>query len=144
MSDHGLCFHKPDVCAGTPCPFHSPSDHHMRDWKMVLRENGLIERICPDHGVGHPDPDSADYFYSLGHDCIGIHGCCGCCAKPKKKKMTTAELKKRLEEILETNPIIDEESYIDAVSCGNADDTYAVGFSQGRSDLAKELLELLP
>ena len=24
--------HHPDRCAGQPCPFHNPSDHHIRDW----------------------------------------------------------------------------------------------------------------
>ena len=61
------------------CVIHNPSVHHMRDWPMVLRESTLIERTCP-HGVGHPDPDSLDYFIQRDPDTrLGIHGCDGCC-----------------------------------------------------------------
>ncbi len=69
--------HAPTACDGTPCPLHAPSDHHMRDWPTVLRMSGLIERTCA-HGVGHPDPDSLAW---LGGD--GIHGCDGCCRRPR-------------------------------------------------------------
>ena len=92
-----LCFHEPEKCEGHHCPFHNPSDHHMKDWKMVLRSSGLIERVCK-HGVGHPDPDSAAFLYSCGAEWIGIHGCDGCCTRPKKKKVTKAQLKELLEE----------------------------------------------
>lgn len=71
--------HPADKCAGTHCVIHNPSDHHMRDWPTNFRGGGgfldpgpiWTERICPDHGVGHPDPD--DPFAPKEH------GCCGCC-----------------------------------------------------------------
>jgi hypothetical protein len=49
--------------AGGPahCVIHNPSKHSMRDWPLILRSSGLLERQCP-HGVGHPDPDSAAYM----------------------------------------------------------------------------------
>lgn len=55
---------------------HNPTKHHMREWDVVLRETGLMERLCP-HGIGHPDPDSAAHF---GPE-WGIHGCDGCCSE---------------------------------------------------------------
>jgi hypothetical protein len=61
---------------------HNPSDHHLRDWPMHLRETTLVERMCQ-HGVGHPDPDSAAYMDRLyGHRAgtWSTHGCDGCCA----------------------------------------------------------------
>ena len=69
--------------AGAPknCVIHNPSRHHMRDWTLVLRSSGLLERMC-EHGVGHPDPDSVAYFnWRQKSDCWGVHGCCqaGCC-----------------------------------------------------------------
>jgi hypothetical protein len=77
--------HDADKCAGEFCCVHNPSDHHMREWKTHLRGGGgfidpdiFTERICPEHGVGHPDPD--DPFAP------GIHGCCGCC-DPEKAKL---------------------------------------------------------
>ena len=71
--------HKKEVCVG-PCPYHAPSDHHMVEWPKVLRETGLIERVCS-HGIGHPDPDSVRFFISidLGYAYLNIHGCDGCC-----------------------------------------------------------------
>lgn len=41
---------------------------------IVVREDGRVERVCREHGVGHP----------IGHltawkDWMGVHGCCGCC-----------------------------------------------------------------
>lgn len=69
--------HTKGDCKG-PCPIHSPSEHHMREWKMVLRETLLIERLCP-HGVGHPDPDSLKFLDPKGDKCLAIHGCCGHC-----------------------------------------------------------------
>jgi hypothetical protein len=71
--------------AGAPshCVIHNPSKHKMRDWPMVLRSSGLIERQCP-HGVGHPDPDSVAYLnWCDNDDAWGIHGCDGCCFAPE-------------------------------------------------------------
>lgn len=64
-----------------PCAIHSPSDHSMREWPLVLRETALVERTCP-HGIGHPDPDSVAYMrHVTGESSWGIHGCDGCCAR---------------------------------------------------------------
>lgn len=74
--------HNPNVCRGTKCTLHNPSEHKMNGWPMVLRETGLIERPCP-HAIGHPDPDSArwlDNLYGEGSaGTWGVHGCDGCC-----------------------------------------------------------------
>ena len=77
-----LVTHTPDKCKGQNCCVHNPSDHHMRDWKMNFRfDKSVMERICPEHGVGHPDPDDAAYWIRLGKSHMTIHGCCGCCVK---------------------------------------------------------------
>ena len=68
--------------AGGPknCVLHRPSEHHMRDWPLILRASTLLERMCP-HGIGHPDPDSIAYFeWRDPESSMGIHGCDGCCA----------------------------------------------------------------
>jgi hypothetical protein len=68
--------HDPAKCEGRPCVIHNPSDHHMRDWKLNWRaDKYLMERICPCHGVGHPDLDDIAYHRSVGNEWKGIHGC---------------------------------------------------------------------
>jgi hypothetical protein len=52
----------------------------MHEEPMVLRESGLVERLCV-HGVGHPDPDSVAYFDRHEVRGIDVHGCDGCCTK---------------------------------------------------------------
>lgn len=72
--------HNPKKCANDEhCVFHNPSEHSMRGWPMNVRETGLIERICKEHNVGHPDPDSVAFFESQGWSGYDVHGCCGCC-----------------------------------------------------------------
>lgn len=74
--------HSEDLCRGRTCVMHNPSDHHMRDWTMVWRsDKGTMERRCPCHGVGHPDPDDMAYHKSAGRSWLGVHGCTGCCSK---------------------------------------------------------------
>jgi hypothetical protein len=87
-----LKVHAPEVCAGSTCVIHNPSEHSMREFPVYFRldRDALAERMCP-HGVGHPDPDSLDYLASrMSLDTaafeeerrwLGIHGCCGfgCC-----------------------------------------------------------------
>lgn len=69
---------------GNPCPIHNPSDHHMNEWPWLVRydkKNRITERVCP-HGVGHPDPDSIEYYVARGRDRAELetHGCwCNCC-----------------------------------------------------------------
>jgi hypothetical protein len=72
--------HLGDTCEA-PCPIHSPTDHQMRKFRLLYRDDrGIFERLC-EHGVGHPDPDNMAYFTKMrGPDhAQGIHGCDGCC-----------------------------------------------------------------
>lgn len=80
MASVGLrTIHSPDKCGLFYCAFHNPSDHAMRDFPALWRaDRGILERIC-EHGVGHPDPDSAAYLDSIGKGSENVHGCCGCC-----------------------------------------------------------------
>lgn len=77
-------------CHEFGCAIHSPSLHKLSDAKQYMREDKgfLIERIC-EHGVGHPDPDSARFMAANGYgQGIWIHGCDGCCREipvPVKK-----------------------------------------------------------
>lgn len=52
-------------------------------WTKLRRSSGLLEHVC-EHGVGHPDYESAkEVAKHYGHD-IGawlIHGCDGCCKR---------------------------------------------------------------
>lgn len=73
-----------------PCPYHNPSEHHMKDWPKSLNSGirlfpGLVERTCP-HGVGHPDPDSVAWYQRMqfGASEVWTHGCDGCCVKEKR------------------------------------------------------------
>ena len=73
--------HPTSVCASADgCAIHNrPSNHLLKDSPMVWREDrGILERQC-EHGVGHPDFDSAKYLKSIGKDYENIHGCDGCC-----------------------------------------------------------------
>ena len=72
--------HLRDKCDGDNCPIHNPSPHHMRDWPMILRTSGLVERRCPSR-IGHPDPDSAEWLNKMTSEGQGweLHGCDGCC-----------------------------------------------------------------
>jgi len=73
-----------DDCYKYGCVIHSPSVHHMREWKTHWRgDRGIMERLCPTHGTGHPDPDDNAYirrrFGDAEANTRGIHGCCSCC-----------------------------------------------------------------
>lgn len=73
--------HGPEACGGDPCPLHNPSAHHMTTWPLHLREDRppLLERIC-EHGVGHPDPDSAAFLNRRSPGGVwDRHGCDWCC-----------------------------------------------------------------
>lgn len=74
--------HKASVCAGENCVIHNPSDHPLKDAKLILRADlfkyGLGERIC-EHGIGHSDPDSVSFYARQGTHGMGVHGCDGCC-----------------------------------------------------------------
>jgi hypothetical protein len=76
--------HSARQCSGRPCVLHRPSNHHLRGWMLHYRDDkGQMERICPCHGVGHPDPDDLAYQLSIGREGAGIHGCPGCCGDQK-------------------------------------------------------------
>jgi hypothetical protein len=57
-------------------------------WERIVRETGLVEHVC-EHGVGHPDADSAIHVAKImnmtypgrGHTpkLWMEHGCDGCC-----------------------------------------------------------------
>lgn len=86
---HGgpLVVHAPEKCAGQVCCIHNPSDHVMKYFPQLWRDDReLMERTCP-HGIGHPDPDDLAYKASIrGADYAyweGVHGCDGCCREPK-------------------------------------------------------------
>jgi hypothetical protein len=77
--------HREDKCQG-PCPFHGPSDHHMVEWDVEWdpkwSNSPRLWRICPEHEVGHPDPDVVTWMkktLTLPGD-PGQHHCdCQCC-----------------------------------------------------------------
>lgn len=70
--------HPISQCQGQFCCIHNPSQHHMVVWPMIWRsDRRIMERVCP-HGIGHPDPDDANYRASTG-DNDSVHGCDGCC-----------------------------------------------------------------
>lgn len=72
--------HSPDKCKGNYCCIHNPSNHHMREWTMYWRDDTkVMERLCPEHGVGHPDPDETAYNIITNQAYKNVHGCCGCC-----------------------------------------------------------------
>ncbi|NKY60376.1 hypothetical protein [Nocardia flavorosea] len=74
--------HPETACQGRACVIHAPTDHHMRAWTLLWRDDrGIFERLCPEHGIGHPDPDQYAYWEETGQLANTIHGCCGCCAR---------------------------------------------------------------
>lgn len=73
--------HSTSACDGRGCGIHDhPSDHPLKDAAMNWRiDRQILERIC-DHGIGHPDHDSAKYLESIGKGYENVHGCDGCCS----------------------------------------------------------------
>ena len=71
--------HPEAFCVGEPCVVHNPTDHPMRSWTLHWRgDRSIFERLCPDHGTGHPDPDQYPYWERTGQPWQAVHGCCGC------------------------------------------------------------------
>jgi hypothetical protein len=72
--------HSKEQCDGKYCCFHKPSKHAMVTWDMYIRFDkfNLVERLCPKHRIGHPDPDSMAYLKRMGISGLDMHGCCGC------------------------------------------------------------------
>lgn len=85
--------HNKEDCKGKTCVIHNPSAHHMRGWATNWRgDRSLMERVCS-HGIGHPDPDDLAFkelrFKEDGRVYTkyeSMHGCDGCCSKPKLDK----------------------------------------------------------
>lgn len=76
------------ACDIDGCAIHNPSYHPLCDAKQYMRSDKawLIERIC-DHGIGHPDPDSASFIAKQeGNGSIWVHGCDGCCQDQEEIK----------------------------------------------------------
>jgi hypothetical protein len=78
--------HVPYLCAGRTCAIHNMTNHNMRSWKQNWRaDRQFMERICPIHGTGEPDPDQWEYLVEkFGEDVAKaefVHGCCGCAHK---------------------------------------------------------------
>lgn len=83
--------HDKTTCKGPSCCIHNPSQHHMRDWPTLWREDRyLMERVCQ-HGVGHPDPDHLAYLPASVARIEGVHGCDGCCTDRDKTLATSQE-----------------------------------------------------
>ncbi len=72
--------HDYEVCEGRQCIIHNPTEHHMSTWPLLWREDrAIFERICPEHGTGHPDPAQIPYWEETDQIWQAVHGCCGCC-----------------------------------------------------------------
>jgi len=84
VDDYGqrvIAVHSPRQCQGETCMIHNPTNHSMRAFPLKFRADRmpLAERICP-HGIGHPDPDCADFLdRTYPNGAWGVHGCDGCC-----------------------------------------------------------------
>ena len=85
-----LKVHSRQDCRGPVCPIHNPTPHHMREWPMIWRgDRQIFERIC-DHGIGHPDPDDQEAKLFIQGFMDGVHGCDGCCQRPREGKWIRA------------------------------------------------------
>ena len=88
--------HDPRACEGRGCAIHDhPSDHPLKNAPLNWRnDRGILERIC-EHGVGHPDYDSARYLDAIGDSISNVHGCDLCCLSQVQVE-TTDKVKKTL------------------------------------------------
>jgi hypothetical protein len=59
-----------------------PNVYLKPDWAtyQCIRQSGLVEDIC-EHGVGHPNSE----YLRTHPKANSVHGCDGCCWKPKSK-----------------------------------------------------------
>lgn len=77
------------------CCIHNPSPHHMTAWNLARHPStGAVTRVCPDHGVHHPDPDHLAYTRWVHGDqradAHKVHECCGDCRTPSTKELEHA------------------------------------------------------
>ena len=73
--------HSSSSCQGQPwgCWIHDPRPHPLDKAPVRWRDDkSTAERIC-DHGVGHPDPQDAAFWWNTQGRDVTIHGCDGCC-----------------------------------------------------------------
>ena len=75
--------HNPSLCEDRGCAIHDhPSDHPLNGAPLNWRNTDVIlERIC-EHGMPHPDRDSATFEASVGNHYKNEHDCDGCCGNP--------------------------------------------------------------
>lgn len=71
--------HHEDQCAGRVCIIHRPTDHHMRTWPLLWRDDAELWERIDKFGCGHPDPDQIPYWEETGQLHKTIHGCTGEC-----------------------------------------------------------------
>jgi hypothetical protein len=91
--------HEDDQCAGDYCTIHNNSEHRMRDFKQLWRDDmAIMERVC-EHGVGHPDPDEIKLRKE--------HGCDGCCLERLEIDQIT-EAQELVVKILKNDGVLDE------------------------------------
>lgn len=73
------------------CVLHKPTLHKLTGSPQILRSSTLIEDQCQ-HGVGHPNPDSAAFLnWRDGSHSWGVHGCDGCCGAYEPKPAVEPE-----------------------------------------------------
>lgn len=58
------------VKSNLPCPVHAPTDHPLRGWEQTWSQFMGFGRVCPEHGLVHPDPDDLGIVWT--------EGCCDC------------------------------------------------------------------
>ena len=83
IGKHDLMVHEAGTCEGQNCCIHNPSDHPLKNAELNWRsDRRIMERLCPNCGCGHPDPDDLWFRINIkGEDpeYAGVHGCCGAC-----------------------------------------------------------------
>lgn len=71
-----------------------------KPWKQTIRRaSGLVEHVC-EHNTGHPADASVHWMELNGNECMGVHGCCGCCQSPEWKLADAIEGYEKANELL--------------------------------------------
>jgi hypothetical protein len=98
--------HEDDQCAGDYCTIHKNSDHRMRDFKQLWRDDrAIMERVC-EHDVGHPDPDDIK-LHGENAKAEAVHGCDGCCLERLEVDLIT-EAQELVVKIFKNDGALDE------------------------------------